>query len=71
MNKEFEKQALISIKVIREWEELEFMQKWARKRQRPSQIDYRLANVWIRYHDVNVALGEKEKELNGDKHETN
>ena len=58
MNKEFEKQALISINIIREWNDIDFLDKLSRARPKPSQIDYHLANKWITKQDVIVSDSE-------------
>ena len=52
VNREFEKQALEAIRIIRDWNKLRLIQKLRRTTQRPSQPDYRLANVWITQHDT-------------------
>lgn len=45
--KNFEEESKKSINLIREWENLNFIQKLMRKKQKPSMLDYRLAHSWI------------------------
>jgi hypothetical protein len=47
MNKKFEEQALISIKLIRDWNGLTLLNKLLRINKKPSPVDYRLVNTWI------------------------
>jgi len=61
MNKEFEKQVLISIERIRNWEKLTLWEKIWRDYPRPSQIDYRLSNVWINKQDALSKVTEVKK----------
>lgn len=45
--KNFEEESVASLNVIREWENLNLIQKFMRKKKKPSKLDYRLAHSWI------------------------